>query len=68
MKNEYDFTHAVTGKFYKKNVEFHTPVYLEPELESYFIKIAKIKKQSLNEVINEILVKDIEIAKMVSIK
>ena len=41
MKSEYDFSEAVIGKFYKKNVEFHTPVYLEPELESYFIKVAK---------------------------
>ena len=66
MKSEYDFSNAVTGKFYKKNVEFHTPVYLEPELESYFIKVAKTKKQTLNELINAILTKDIEMAKMIS--
>ena len=68
MKDEYDFTHAVKGKFYKENAEFHTPVYLAPELESYFIKVAKIKKQTLNEVVNSILSKDIEIAELVSFK
>jgi len=41
MKEEYDFTNAARGKFYKENAEFHTPVYLEPELEVYFIKLAK---------------------------
>jgi len=50
MKDGYDFTHAVRGKFYKEHAELHTPVYLEPELESYFIKLARVKELSLNEV------------------
>ena len=64
MKDEYDFTNAVRGKFYKENAEFHTPVYLEPELEVYFVKIAQVKKLSLNEVINSVLAKDLEMAKL----
>ena len=68
MKDEYDFTNAVRGKFYKENAEFHTPVYLEPELEVYFIKLAKIKKLSLNEVVNSVLSKDLEIANLMTAK
>jgi hypothetical protein len=68
MKSEYDFTNATRGKFYKKNAEYHTPVYLDPKLEVYFIKLAQVKKLSLNEVVNSVLSKDIEIAELVSFK
>ena len=68
MKDEYDFSKATRGKFYKKNSEIHIPIYLEPDLESHFIKLAKQKKQTLNDVINSILSKDLEIAELVSVK
>ena len=68
MEDEYDFSKAARGKFFKKNSEFHTPIYLEPELESHFLKLAKQKKQTLNDVVNTILSKDLEIAELVSVK
>jgi len=68
VKDEYDFSNATRGKFYKENSEFHTPIYLKPELENYFIKLAKQKKQTLNDVVNSILSKGIEIAELVSVK
>ncbi len=68
MKKEYDFSQASKGKFYKKGADLHTPIYLEPELESYFFSLAKQNKQTVNEVVNSILSKDIEIAKLVSLK
>lgn len=68
MKNEYDFSKAVKGKFYKENSEIHLPIYLEPNLENYFTKLAKQKKQTLNDVVNSILSKDIEIAELISVK
>ena len=68
MKDEYDFSKATKGKFYKKNSEFHSPIYLEKNLENYFTKLAKQKKQTLNDVVNSILSKDIEIAELVSVK
>ena len=66
MKKEYDFSKASKGKFYKEGADLHTPIYLDPELESYFSNLAKQKKQTINEVVNSILSKDIEIAKLVS--
>ncbi|PHS19633.1 MAG: toxin-antitoxin system, antitoxin component [Kangiella sp.] len=67
MKKEYDFSQASKGKFYKKGADLHTPIYLEPELESYFSNLAKQKQQTVNEIVNLILNKEIELAKLVSI-
>ena len=64
MQKEYDFSNAETGKFFNKNAKLHLPVYLEPEIESYFTKIAKEKHKSLSEIINTVLSKDLEIAKL----
>jgi len=68
MKQEYGFSQASKGKFYKEGANLHTPIYLAPELESYFSSLAKQKQQTVNEVVNSILTKDIETAKLVSLK
>jgi len=60
MKKEYDFSKGVRGKFYKKDANFHIPVYLEPEIESFFTKLANQKNTNLGEVINQLLFKDKE--------
>jgi hypothetical protein len=36
MEKEYDFSNGVRGKFYNKDAEFQLPIYLEPEIESFF--------------------------------
>ena len=64
MKDEYDFTNAEQGKFYRPLEELDIPVYLDQEVKEYFIqKIrSKGKQFSLNETINSLLKKDIEIS------
>ena len=64
MKDEYDFTNAEQGKFYRPLEELDIPVYLDKEVKDYFIqKIrSKGKQFSLNETINSLLKKDIEIS------
>jgi len=64
MKDEYDFTNAEQGKFYRPLEELDIPIYLDKEIKEYFIeKIrSKGKKFSLNETINSLLKKDIEIS------
>ncbi len=47
MKDEYDFSKATKGKFFKKDSEIHIPIYLTPDLERYFIKLAKQKKANV---------------------
>jgi hypothetical protein len=66
MKDEYDFSTATKGKFFKENSDLHIPIYLKPELERYFIELANQKKQTVNEMVNLILSKDIEIAELIS--
>lgn len=65
MKDEYDFTGAEQGKFYRPIEELDIPIYLDNEVKKFFIKKMQTsgKKFSLNEIINALLVKDIEISK-----
>lgn len=64
MNDEYDFTDAEQGRFYRPIEELDIPIYLDQEIKDYFIK--KVSNQgikfSLNETINSLLKKDIEIS------
>lgn len=64
MKDEYDFTNAEQGKFYRPLDELDIPIYLDKEVKEFFIqKLQSNGKQfSLSEVINSLLKKDIEIS------
>ena len=61
MKDEYDFSGAVRGKFYRKDAELNPPVHLEPEVLNYLRARAEARGTSLNELVNELLKKDIEL-------
>lgn len=64
MKAEYDFSQGEKGKFYQQNVNFQLPIYLEPEVETFFKKIAEKQKINLNQVINNLLLKDKELIEL----
>ncbi|WP_430755082.1 hypothetical protein [Magnetovirga frankeli] len=68
MKDEYDFSGAEQGKFYRPIEELDIPIYLDKEVKAFFIERLKIKGQefSLNQVINSLLKKDIEISNQLS--
>jgi uncharacterized DUF497 family protein len=57
MKDEYDFTGAVRGKFYREGAELIPPVHLEPEVLNYLRARAEARGTSLNELVK----KDIEL-------
>ena len=61
MQNEYDFSNAERGKFYSPDATHQLPVYLEPEVLSYFADRAQAKGVELNALINELLKKDIDL-------
>jgi len=65
MKDEYDFTNAEQGKFYRPIEELDIPIYLDDEVKSYFLKNIKktTKNFSLNNIVNSLLKQDIEISK-----
>jgi hypothetical protein len=67
MKEEYDFSNGVRGKFYHKDAEFQLPIYLEPEIESFFSNLAQQQKTNLNNIINKLLLKDKELLEIANL-
>ncbi len=61
MKDEYDFSKGVRGKFYRPGLKLIPPVHLEPEVLDYLAERAKAKGITLNSLVNSILKKDIEL-------
>jgi hypothetical protein len=61
MKDEYDFSGGQRGKFYREGAELIPPVHLEPDVLKYLRARAEARGTSLNELVNELLKKDIEL-------
>ena len=68
MKDEYDFSKGERGKFYNKDADFHLPIYLDTELESFIAKIAMDQKSTITQVVNNLLFKDKELIELTKIK
>ena len=66
MKDEYDFSKAVRGRFYRPDAQLNIPVYLDQDVESWFAEKAKIKGVNLQSLINELLRKDISLIQEVT--
>jgi hypothetical protein len=62
---EYDFTNAEQGKFYRPIEELDIPIYLDQEVKNFFMENMKDRKKnfSLNNIVNSLIKKDIEISK-----
>jgi len=62
MKDEYDFSGAPRGKFFRgKDAVLSPPVHLDPEVLAFLAERAKARGMSLNELVNALLKKDIEL-------
>lgn len=61
MKSEYDFSKAERGKFYYSNATFKSPIYLDEEVQEFVRRKAEEKGIDLNEVVNEILKKEMNL-------
>ncbi len=61
MKNEYDFSNAERGKFYRKDAVLELPVYLEAGVRDYLAARAKAKGVEVNELVNDLLKRDIDL-------
>ena len=64
MKEEYDFSKAERGKFYKPDSKLNVPVYLESEVQDFVGKIAKAKHSDPSTVVNELLKSDMRLAEV----
>jgi predicted HicB family RNase H-like nuclease len=61
MQTEYDFSNAERGKFHRKDAMLALPIYLDPEVREYLAARAKAKGIELDQLVNELLKRDIEI-------
>ena len=59
MKEEYDFSKGERGKFYRPDAKLDLPVYLDSDVRDYLEDKAKIKGVEINEIVNDLLRKDI---------
>ena len=69
MREEYDFTNAKQGKFYRPLEELEIPIYLDNEVKEYLldkIKSSRDKNLTLSSMVNLLLKNDIEIAKQLN--
>ncbi len=65
MKDEYDFSNAERGKFYRRDAQLIPPVHLDPEVLSYLAARAEARGTSLSTLVNDLLRKDIELIEAV---
>jgi len=61
MKDEYDFTGAVRGKFHIKDAELIPPVHLEPDVLRYLNARALARGATLSDLVNSLLRADIAV-------
>ena len=61
MKEEYDFTNAEQGRFYRPIEELEIPVYLDKDIREILMKKLKEKGNefSLNSIVNALIKQDI---------
>jgi len=65
MKEEYDFSKAEQGKFYRPIDELEIPVYLDKDVESFFYKKAAEKDIDLKQIVDIILRKEMDLLKTI---
>ena len=66
MKDEYDFSKGERGRFYSPDVRLNIPVYLDQDIETWFADKAKSKGVEVQQLVNELLRKDISLIQEVT--
>jgi post-segregation antitoxin (ccd killing protein) len=61
MKEHYDFSGAVRGKFYNAGAVFELPVYLDEQVQGYLAAKAQAKGIDLSALVNDLLKREIEL-------
>lgn len=60
MKEEYDFSNAERGKFFRPNLRLIPPLRLEPEVLDFLATRAEASGTTVNHLVNQLLKNDIE--------
>ncbi|MGD9841887.1 MAG: hypothetical protein AB7F79_00180 [Steroidobacteraceae bacterium] len=66
MKDEYDFSQAERGKFFKPNLRLIPPVRLEPAVLEFLATHAQARGTTVNQLVNQLLKQDMELVKTVA--
>jgi hypothetical protein len=67
MKNKYDFSNAEQRKIYAPVKDIQLPIYLDKDIIQYLNEKGMNKPERLQSLVNDLLRKDIEIAKRVTL-
>ena len=59
MKEEYDFSRGIRGKFYRPGATLNLQVYLDDDVLDYLSAKARAKGIEVNDMVNDLLRKDI---------
>jgi hypothetical protein len=65
MKPEYDFTAGERGKFFRADAQLRLPIYLDSDIQAYLIERAAQKDVPLDELVNSMLKRDIQMIESV---
>lgn len=65
MKDHYDFSKGVRGKFHGLNATLKPPVYLDEQVQVYLTARAEEKGIDLSDLVNTMLMRDIELIEAV---
>ena len=65
IKDHYDFSKGVRGKFFRADAVFKEPVYLDDEVQTWLANCADSKGIDLSALVNSLLKKEIEIIEAV---
>ena len=66
IRDDYDFTGATRGRFYREGATLIAPIHLEAEVLRFLEARAAASGKSVNELVNELLKKDIELIQAAS--
>ena len=64
MREEYDFSKGIRGKFYRSDLKLNIPIYLDDEVSTFVEKIASKKGIDRSSVVNDLLRGDIKFAQV----
>ena len=62
MRQEYDFSKAERGKFFRPHTKLNLPIYLDEEVQAFVQAIAKKQEKDLSSVVNQLLRGDMHLA------
>ncbi len=66
MKDEFDFSEGVRGKFHKLGMRLILPVRLDPQVLNFLADRAQANDTTINELLNALLKNDIELIQAAS--